>query len=891
MPIPRTVLRRTRGAALPLFLVFAALLGSARASDPTNPDRQLLAVRLEGKWSAHRGEFPGGPGAGADPALDVSRWERVTVPEKGEAGAQRTTWYRTEFHWGQRHEAPAFLVLGRVDGEDALYLNGLPIGGTAGEAARGTNGRRARIHRLEGPWLKQGRNVIAVRVDGLDGAAGRIVGGPLRLASGVEARRLLGPGRMEPELAPAANFGIAAQADARGRLLGRVVAESALSGPLEIGWGSLSIADRDSGVELALDEFEKNELDLRWPMASFRAADRRLGDLRVEGEMFAPLAWREEWICALPLVMIDLRFENRGSFAREIEVVLRFHERLEREVTELSGFEEISSRLGYSGIQFGPLALALEGAVEPDSPLPGFLRLVASTTVEAGEVKRVRAALAYREQGRRLSESDPGVEGVIDIAWSQWQKLRDQSVGFDRGLPATGDAELDAAFRAYASFATRRTSFDRAGIAFIRTETRDPAAAAEESFYVSSAHLTLWPVLEELMVVSWSGKILAELPTAEAPTHVLPHLWYAARAIRLARWRGAATRVTPDIARAFKRSVAVILRGDRDGDGLPEPGPGEDRTTVYALALHVLEAATQASSSLRLDADETAAVANRLARSRDTVLGLSLSNDPARTRRRANAWIFPSSATLEFLTGSLGAVDAQATPCGIAAGTAEGSDALLTEPGLDYLDALGRARLGFQEQALELARRALRADLGADRRRPPTRFLVGCEREPSGREGARNATFLLYATQGWLGWSRKDEKVEVAPWTDPELPDLESNVIVPEGFIGWRRKARPGGWTLGFESVLLYPLEVHYLIRLAPNEGVPTMRALTPPPPTKPASEGEAPTPAEPAPAAEPKLPAAQKLEIVERHGARFALVVVRVETGHGARFEIDRAR
>ncbi|MBL8898658.1 MAG: hypothetical protein JNM84_13560 [Planctomycetes bacterium] len=889
--MPNSVLRRASRAVLCLCSVFVALAANARSSDAGNPDRQLLAVRLEGKWSVHRGELPGGPGAGAVPELDISRWERVTLPEKGEAGAQATTWYRTEFHWGQRHEAPAFLVLGRVDGEDAVYLNGLPIAGTSGEAARGASGQRARIYRFEEPGLKPGRNQIAVRVDGWGGAAGRIVGGPLRLASGAEARRLLGPTRMEPTLATAANFNIAAQVDPRGRLLGRVVAENALSGPLEIGWGSLSIADRDSGVELALDEFEKNEIDLRWPMASFRASDRRLGDLRVEGEMFAPLAWREEWICALPLVMIDLRLENRGIFAREIEIVLRFQERLERESTQLTGFEEFSSRLGYSGLQFGPLALALEGAVEPDSPLPGFLRLVASVTVEPRDVKRVRAALAFREEGRRLSEADPGVQGVMGIAWSQWQKLRDQSVAFDRGLPATGDAELDAAFRAYASFAARRTSYDRAGTAFVRTETRDPSAAAEEAFYVSSAHLVLWPVLEELMVMSWSGKILAELPTAEPPTHVLPHLWYAARAIRLARWRGAATRVSPDIARAFKRSVAVILRGDRNGDGLPEPGPGEDLSTVYALALHVLEAATQASSSLRLDPEETAAVAQRLARSRETVLSLELSKEPSRTRRRANAWIFPSSATLEFMIGSLAAVDALATPCGISAGTAEGSGALRTEPGLDFLDALGRARLGFQEQALDLARRALRADLGPDRRRSPVRFLEGCLREPSGREGARNATFLAYVSQGLLGWTRKDEKVEIAPWIDPELPDLESNVIVPEGFIGWRRKARAGGWTLGFEAVLVYPLEFHYLIRLAPGEGAPTMRALTIAPPAKPAEEDGAKPPTEPAPPPQPKVPIAQKLEVIERHGERFALVVVRVETGHGARFEIDRAR
>jgi hypothetical protein len=839
-------------------------------------ERRVFAVRLEGKWSTHRGDLPGGPAAGADPKLDVSRWERVSLPEKGAPGAERTTWYRTEFHWGQRHSPPAFLVLGRVEGEDAVYLNGLAVGGTAGAAARGASGRRARVQRFEAPWIQPGRNVIAVRVDGLDGGAGRIVGGPLRLASGEEARRLLGPGRMEPTLAPAANFGLAAQADARGRLLARVVAESATKGPIEVGWGSVSVADRDTGLELALEEFEKNEVDIRWPIVSFRAVDRRFGDLRVEGEMFAPLAWREEWICALPLALIDLRLENGGALSREIEVVLRFHERSDIEVTELAGFDEISSRLGYTGAKLGPLAIALDGAVEPEMPMPGHLRLVSSTVVPPREVRRIRAAVAFREDERRWSDADPGVERAIDLAWSQWQRLRDQTVAFDRGLPSTGDAELDAALRAYASFATRRTAYEREGEAFIRTETRDPGAAAEEAFYVSSAHLVLWPNVEELMVVSWAKRILAELPSDQPPAHLLPHLWFAARAIRLARWKGGATRVTPDIARAFKRTVAAILRADRDANGLPEAGEGEDPGMVAALALHVLEATTQASSSLRLDESEAAVVSSRLARARETARARVLPDDPRALRRVAYAWIFPSSATLDIVARALPALDAQATPCGIAQRLSGAEGGAETEPGLDYLDALGRARLGLHAQALELARRALRADLGPDLRRPPSRYLVGCEALAGGRAGARNAALLSYLTEGLLGWGRRDAAVEIAPWIDPELADLESNTVVPEGYIVWRRKARAGGWTLGFESVLLYPLECDFLIRLAPDEGAPLLRAA-PVGPTK----GDAP------PSAAPP----QRLEIVERRGGRFARLTVRLETGHGARFEVERSR
>jgi len=111
----------------------------------------------------------------ADPALDESRWQPITVPslweQAGYPDMDGIAWYRTTFELTADDAARGVrLGLGAIDDADISWVNGVEIGRTNNYAA-------TRVYDVPASALKAGRNVIAVRVqDG--GGGGGIYGDP-----------------------------------------------------------------------------------------------------------------------------------------------------------------------------------------------------------------------------------------------------------------------------------------------------------------------------------------------------------------------------------------------------------------------------------------------------------------------------------------------------------------------------------------------------------------------------------------------------------------------------------------------------------------------------------------------------------------------------------------
>ena len=124
-------------------------------------------VVLAGNWKFSVGDFS----VWADPGYNDSGWDVIEVPGKwednGYADYNGYAWYRKRFTVGSIDEnAKLYLVLGRIDDTDEVYLNGKKLSGSGTmppDFRTAFNERRK--YRIPREYLNfTGNNVLAIRV-------------------------------------------------------------------------------------------------------------------------------------------------------------------------------------------------------------------------------------------------------------------------------------------------------------------------------------------------------------------------------------------------------------------------------------------------------------------------------------------------------------------------------------------------------------------------------------------------------------------------------------------------------------------------------------------------------------------------------------------------------
>jgi len=98
----------------------------------------------------------------AAPDLDDSSWTAVTIPggfkELGVPDTPAVAWFRKEITLPDPLPAGrSALFLGIIERMDTVFINGTQVGGSAWV-------ENPRVYPMFGPWLKPGKNVIAIRV-------------------------------------------------------------------------------------------------------------------------------------------------------------------------------------------------------------------------------------------------------------------------------------------------------------------------------------------------------------------------------------------------------------------------------------------------------------------------------------------------------------------------------------------------------------------------------------------------------------------------------------------------------------------------------------------------------------------------------------------------------
>lgn len=154
-------------------------------------DVNLLLQDLSGtwKWSTYR------ENGMHSLQFDDARWKTISVPGHWDPSYDGTAWYRTTFRLDTKNQSSdLYLVLGKIDDFDKVYLNGELIGRTEyldrySRYNRGNAWRLYRVYKLPKNLMKA-NNVLVVEVhdDQLDGG---IYEGPVGIVNTRDAQVLL----------------------------------------------------------------------------------------------------------------------------------------------------------------------------------------------------------------------------------------------------------------------------------------------------------------------------------------------------------------------------------------------------------------------------------------------------------------------------------------------------------------------------------------------------------------------------------------------------------------------------------------------------------------------------------------------------------------------------
>jgi hypothetical protein len=151
-----------------------------------NENEELLDLNLAGDWKFKLYDNLDWK----DPDIDDSKWEILQVPMSWESqnhfDFDGYAWYRKSFTLpSDLKDKDLYLIMGKIDDYDRVYLNGEPIGEVSPKKVKnqvstwkGNEYQTSRIYKIPEKFLKDGTNSIAVRVyDGQQ--VGGIYQGPI----------------------------------------------------------------------------------------------------------------------------------------------------------------------------------------------------------------------------------------------------------------------------------------------------------------------------------------------------------------------------------------------------------------------------------------------------------------------------------------------------------------------------------------------------------------------------------------------------------------------------------------------------------------------------------------------------------------------------------------
>ncbi|MBI2932553.1 MAG: hypothetical protein HYY16_12960 [Planctomycetes bacterium] len=530
-------------------------------------DAATLPGNIEGAWRFRSGDDP----AWAKPDFDDGGWRTLHVPGTWEAQGlpqlDGFAWYRRTFHLPRLPQGEkAVLLLGKIDDADETYINGVKIGASGSmNPPRKTAWQDQRLYLVPRDALRQGSNVLAVRVCDFGGGGG-IFEGPLVFLWEAEADFYLDLKRAPKTGFPCANFGICGEIASNGRIWPSVYVNPSEQGQWlrELGGGQLSL--EESGRKKSDNEFTRRRLTRAWPFASIALEDDAFPGLQIEIRAHAPVALGDAFTSSLPVLSTDITLVNTSPHERQATLRFRWM------AADSASFREASIE-GFEGVSAGRVFIGFDGAcARTVGRLPEVTKVV---RIPARGSAPARLLLARHDSQGPYVDRLATLEALVGHASRQWAEVRQATAEFERHLPRTGDPVLDGYVRWYMVAGVALTKLFRNGdvvtLGYTELNQRD-------SFWTSWLHLVYWPELERRMIEESAahqrgdGKIPTTiLPTIEREDDIDINEYFILRVMRWFEWRRD-RELLRKLWPSVKRAIEYLKGRDRDGDSVPDQG-------------------------------------------------------------------------------------------------------------------------------------------------------------------------------------------------------------------------------------------------------------------------------------------------------------------------------
>ena len=327
------------------------------------------------------------------------------------------------------------------------------------------------------------------------------------------------------------------------------------------GWleaaGRVDIGFRHGEKVFSLADFSSFRVERRFPFVRGEYRDNKLWGGALNMELFSPLAINDEYTSALPVVMLSFEVENRGSKSERLEIVLK---------PDFKGESWVMN--GEYAIESDDMALTCNKALTPRDE--GY---VIALDIAPKSRKSVKIVLSSFDNEWITANRFGSAGEVGQYALQGWERLREQTLLFDKALPSTADEELNDYMRWYMTAGislTRLTADSKAlTLGYCELNQRD-------SFWTSWLHLVLFRRLDWQMIEQSYAHISAE---GKVPTCIYPiierkddldiNLFLLLRTARhYAFWNNR------DEVQAqwesMKKVMDWVISRDFSGEGLPE---------------------------------------------------------------------------------------------------------------------------------------------------------------------------------------------------------------------------------------------------------------------------------------------------------------------------------
>lgn len=360
------------------------------------------------------------------------------------------------------------------------------------------------------------------------------------------------------------NFAIGGTLDRNGRMLEFLTFNPSTLGAYLRPLQGIRLTFLHNDTRIPDAECATRHVDRAWPFQRAGYADHRLGDVRIEAELFAPLAFDDEATSSLPALLLTLHIHTDapGTPLPRIEVDLSatMPEGSPATFPDGAAWQDDEGWIG---------ATLSSGTGEVAHTETGIL------LTPQGDGTAFRLALTIHDGGNRAAADFPHAAAVGAHALREFDTLRDATRALESRLPFSGDPELDTYLRWYTTAAVLLTRLLRDGTVLTLGYT---SLNQRDSFWTCWAHLDLWPTLERRMIdisaahQQENGRIpTCILNRIERDDDLDIQLYYI---LRVFRFHDA----HPDAA-FLQHHWPHILRGlaytasrDTDGGGLPVQG-------------------------------------------------------------------------------------------------------------------------------------------------------------------------------------------------------------------------------------------------------------------------------------------------------------------------------